>query len=136
MRVRPGGVNATLERMSHIWGVQRRFGVESAEWHPYWSNAGLVRAQPASVLVSLYLRRARGTQGPGALLVISNLSATEAVEAQVALDLAPMGLMGDLKATDALTGEHLALGGEKLAVPVAPVRMRMVEVQADAGKLK
>jgi hypothetical protein len=134
VRVRPGGVNATLERMSPIWEVQRRFGVQSAEWHPYWSNAGLVKAQPASVLVSLYLRRASGARGPGALLVISNLSATEAVEAQVVLDLAAMGLTGDLKATDALTGEHLALGGEKLTVPVSPVRMRMVEVQADAGR--
>jgi hypothetical protein len=133
VRVRPGGVNATLERMSPIWEVQHRFGVEGAEWHPYWSNAGLVRAQPASVVVSLYLRRASGTRGPGALLVISNLSATEAVEAQVVLDLAALGLTGDLKATDALTGEHLALGGGKLAVPVSPVRMRMVEVQADAG---
>ena len=83
--------------------------------------------------MSLYLRRATGARGPGALLVISNLSATEAVEAQVVLDLAALGLTGDLKATDALTGEHLVLGGGKLAVPVAPVRMRMVEVQADAG---
>jgi len=134
VRVRPGGVNATLERMSPIWEVQRRFGVQSAKWHPYWSNAALVKAQPASVLVSLYLRRASGTQGAGVLLVISNLSATEAVEAQVVLDLAAMGLTGDLKANDALTGEHLAFGGGKLMVPVAPVRMRMVEVQADVGE--
>jgi len=84
--------------------------------------------------VSLYLRRASGTQGAGVLLVISNLSATEAVEAQVVLDLAAMGLTGDLKANDALTGEHLAFGGGKLMVPVAPVRMRMVEVQADVGE--
>jgi hypothetical protein len=133
VRVRPGGVNATLERMSPIWEVQRRFGIESAEWHPYWSNAGLVKAQPASVLVSFYLRRANGARSPGALLVISNLWATETVEARVVLDLAALGLTGDLKATDALTGEHLALRDGKLAVPVAPVRMRMVEVQADGG---
>jgi len=36
-------------------------------------------------------------------------------------------------APEVLTGEHLALEGGKLAVPVSPVRMRMVEVQADAG---
>jgi hypothetical protein len=31
----------------------------------------------------------------------------------VVLDLAALGLKGDLKATDALTGERLALRGEK-----------------------
>jgi hypothetical protein len=108
--------------------------VQGAEWHPYWNNAGLMKAQPTSVFVSFYLRRAQGTRGPGALLVISNLSATEAVEAQLVLDLAALGLTGDLKATDALTGEHLALRAGKLVVPISPVRMRMVEIQAEAGR--
>jgi len=122
--VRPGGVGPTLEKMAAIWKVMARFGVSDAEWHPYWNNGDLVQAHPESVKVSLYRRNQEGKTR--LLLVVSNLSAQEPVTAQVSLT---QGAIRSLKgATDALTGEQLAISGTSLTVRLEPIRMRLVEV--------
>ncbi|MCX7825744.1 MAG: hypothetical protein N2689_09320, partial [Verrucomicrobiae bacterium] len=58
VRVRPGYVGESLQKMARIWNVMTRFGVSRAGWHPYWEPKPLARPQPESVKVSLYSRAA------------------------------------------------------------------------------
>ena len=127
VRVRPCGL-AALERMSPIWNVMTRFGVSQAEWHPYWEANPLASAAPDEVKVSLYLHPKSAEPSGRALLVVSNLSPSEAVAAKLALDLGRMGLAAPA-ATDALSGESLDCAGGRLTVPLQPMRMRLVRLK-------
>jgi len=120
VRVRPHGSGRLLEQMSKIWDVMTRFGVDAAEWQPYWSNGQLVSAQPEAVKVSMYVKPTR------ALLVVANLSSTEAKSAQVQVAGSRLGLPATAKARDALSGEHLELAHGRLTLPLGPMRMRLV----------
>lgn len=127
VRVRPCGL-ASLEKMSPIWNVMTRFGVGEAEWHPYWESKPLATAQPEPMKVSLYARLGAKGKGGRALLVVSNLSADQAAAAQVTVDFARIGVRAKT-ASDALSGEVLKCADGKLAVPLQPMRMRMVWVE-------
>jgi hypothetical protein len=123
VRVRPHGSGRLLEQMSKIWDVMTRFGVTTAQWHPYWKNAGLVAPQADTVKVSLYTQPAR------ALLVVANLSAGEAKAAQVKLNGARLGLPAAAKAKDALSGAALDFADGQLTVPLGAMRMRLVWIE-------
>jgi hypothetical protein len=116
VRVRPHGVNHRLDTMSRIWDVMTRFGVTTAEWLPYWKNR--FTATPASVKVSAYVHAQQRT-----LLVVSNLSPSEAVNAVVTLDPA---VDACAQARDAITGEALTCGQGTVTVPLDASRMRLV----------
>ena len=126
VRVRPCGL-ATLEKMSPIWDVMTRFGIGSAEWHPYWETPVSAAAQPDSVKVSLYARRDSFWGKGRALLVVSNLSPGKPVTADVAVDFLRLGVTAK-SATDALTREALTFANGRIAVPLEPMRMRLVWV--------
>jgi hypothetical protein len=102
--------------MSRIWDVMTRFGVTTAEWLPYWKNR--FTATPASVKVSAYVHAQQRT-----LLVVSNLSPSEAVNAVVTLDPA---VDACAQARDAITGEALTCGQGTVTVPLDASRMRLV----------
>jgi len=118
---------ATLEKMSPIWDVMTRFGIGSAEWHPYWETPVSAAAQPDSVKVSLYARRDSFWGKGRALLVVSNLSPGKPVTADVAVDFLRLGVTAK-SATDALTREALTFANGRIAVPLEPMRMRLVWV--------
>ncbi len=98
------------------------------------------RVAPLLGSQSAGLRRARrgqgeplpAPQGGGSerprLLVVSNLSPSEAVAAKLALDLGRMGLAAPA-ATDALSGELLDCADGRLTVPLQPMRMRLVRIK-------
>ncbi len=125
VRVRPLGFGAMLEKMGAIWNAMSQFGVSAAEWHPYWRNSDLLQAQPESVKVSGYRRVVNGQVQW--LLVVSNLSAKEAVTAQVRLTTKAAKTV--TAAHDALTGEKLAVRDSVISVPLLPMRMRLLSVQ-------
>lgn len=127
VRVRPCGL-AALERIAPIWEAMTRFDVTAAKWHPYWENNPLAVVEPGPVKVSLYRHAASDCARARALLVVSNLSASQSVTAQVALDLARLGLPS-IKGIDALSGEALACSAGRVAVPLQPMRMRLVLVE-------
>ena len=126
VRVRPHGSGPLLERMAGIWDAMTRFGVSEAQWHPYWKNERLISTQPAMIKASLYFHPASGAQPARALLVASNLSSQEAMTAQLQL---AGELSSAVKAADALSGERLELVRGRIAVPLQPMRMRMVSVE-------
>jgi len=128
VRVRPSGVGGQLEKMAKIWAVMSRFGVEKAQWHPYWETKPLATAQPDAVKVSLYSRAGVRGKGGRALLVVSNLSADQAATAQVSLDLVRLGV-GGKAAKDAVSGEAMVMNDGRVMVPLQPMRMRMVWVE-------
>ena len=127
VRVRPMGFEDPLERMAKIWDVMRGFGVGEAEWHPYWRNQRFVAVEPETVKVSFYLRRYIIPRRNQALLVVSNLSPRQKAQAQVKVDLAALGLPdAPSTAHDPIAGEGLVLEGDRLQVPVKPLRARLV----------
>ncbi|MEN6494493.1 MAG: glycoside hydrolase domain-containing protein [Thermoguttaceae bacterium] len=130
VRVRPHGTGPILHRMASIWDVMARFGTANAQWHPYWKNAELVRVQPESVKASLYLHPAQDKRPGRALLVVSNLSATAPVAADVQLlDLVRLRLGPAAPAQDALSKEVLSQTSGRLAVPLEPMHMRLVWIE-------
>ena len=122
--VRPCGLG-TLEKMSPIWEVMTRFDTGTSEWHPYWETRPVATAVPASVKVSLYARKATFWARGRALLVVSNLSADQAVTAEVQVDIVRLGVAARA-ASDALTRAALPLASGRLTVPLDPLRMRLV----------
>ena len=124
--VRPTGVGPRADLIYSIWKARDDFGVQDAEFLPYWSNGDMVAATPERVYVSAHRRDDRGL-----FLVVSNLGG-EAVQAQVVLK---PGLAdprwGDLKCTDALTAEPVALeDGKTLTTDLGPMGWRLVRVGA------
>jgi len=118
-----------LEKMAPIWDAMTRFGVSKAEWHPYWETKPLAAVPSENIKTSLYLGGGKKTGGGRALLIVSNLGPEKAT-AQVTLDLKRLRLRGSgAIAKDALTGETLKLDGNRLAVPLPAMRMRMVWVE-------
>ena len=124
VRVRPGGFGKSLELMSKIWKAMTDFGVNKAEWHPYWRNQQFLRTEPESVKVSFYLQESQ------ALLVVSNLSAQQEVEGLVCLN--SDGFTPSLEfisALDAITGENFELEGDILRLNLPPMRARLVKME-------
>ena len=58
MLPRPNDIGAPLERMSGIWKAIDEFGMEGAEWKPYWENG--VFADDSQVKVSYYEKTENG----------------------------------------------------------------------------
>lgn len=127
VRVRPCGL-ATLEKMAPIWDAMTRFDAGAAEWHPYWEAQPVAAAQPESVKVSLYAHRDSFWGKGRALVVVSNLSADRAVTAKVSVAFARLGMRPGA-VCDALSRERLAFDGNVITVPLAPMRMRMVQAE-------
>ncbi len=117
--VRPSVRGEKLKLISKIWTAFSDFGVGEAQWHPYWRNGDLIDVKPQQVKASLYLKGSR------ALLVISNLSAQEEVTGEIELRF-PLRLKA---AFDAVTGEVIELEGNRLALPLAPMRARLIRVE-------
>jgi len=126
--VRPAGVGPRDRLIFSLWRARDDFGVQDAEFLPYWSNGELVRTSPERIYASAYRRADRGL-----LLVVSNLG-KEAAEATVGLE---PGILsegwGELKAADALSGEPVSLhategGGWRLSTPLGPMQWRLIRV--------
>ncbi len=130
VRVRPHGTGAILDRMALIWDVMARFGTSEAQWYPYWKNGGLIGVKPDAVKASLYLHKSQETQPGRLLVVVSNLSNTDAVTADVHLrDVGSMGLGAATKARDALSSEPISLEAGRFRVPLKPMHMRLIWVE-------
>ncbi|HNX35382.1 MAG TPA: DUF6067 family protein [Kiritimatiellia bacterium] len=127
VRVRPCGL-MTLEKMAPIWDAMTRFDVSAADWHPYWEAQPAATAQPSSVKVSLYAHTATFWEKGRVLLVVANLSPDQAVTAQVAVSPARLGTKART-ARDALSNARLSLAGGNIAVPLDPMRMRLVWIE-------
>lgn len=129
VRVRPHGGGERLDQMSSIWAAMSEFGVDHAEWLPYWSSGELLATSADTIKASAYRRQA-GAGTPSRLLaVVANLSKQPAQDATVRLNLDRLGLRGDARARDALSGEKLELKGGALHVPLPGMRMRMVRIE-------
>jgi hypothetical protein len=123
--VRPGGAGAALEQISEIWRVMSNFGVDDAEFLPYWRNSDVVQTSAPNIRTSIYNRLDKGL-----LMVISNLGQADDPAAVAQLDLKKLGLdRREIEAEDALTREKLTLEKGKLTLPLNKLRMRMVLVR-------
>ena len=126
VRVRPTGMGPRADLIYSIWRARDAFGVQDAEFLPYWSNGDMVAATPDRVYVSAHRRDDRGL-----LLVVSNLGG-KGVKAKVTLSPALLDPAGaGLTCTDALTGEPVAMeDGKTLTTDLGPMGWRLVRVGA------
>lgn len=122
--VRATGLGDTLEKLSTLWKAQDEFGIENAEFLPYWSNRNLLRADPEGVYVSAYRRK-----GVGVLLVMSNLGKTE-VEARIWMEARKLGLdPTKMKAYDASSRQPVACDAHGLQSRLAPMQWRTIWIR-------
>jgi hypothetical protein len=95
---------------------------KDVEFMGYWENAGMVRAAPGTVRVSLYRR-------PGSVLLVCGNVGDKTVTASVQPEWDKLELesSGNLLAADAETGAPLpADGGLKLEIPRHDVRLVLI----------
>lgn len=116
--VRPLDLGDSLTRISAIWKARDEFGVEKAQFLPYWNNCGPLKPGPAGVYVSGYQR-----PDGDLLLVVSNLGKS-AVAATVQVEAAQEGW----KAWDALTRETVRLTGKTLQTELEPMGWKLIRV--------
>ncbi|MHB0874764.1 MAG: glycoside hydrolase domain-containing protein [Anaerolineae bacterium] len=117
--VRPIGPGPNLDVAGKLWRVFDAFGRKQAEWLPYWRNGEYVQVGTEGALASLYRHADNGV-----LAVIANLGRKPAV-VEATFDLAALGLAG-AGATDAISGESLALSEGKLALSLPVLGWQLV----------
>ncbi len=121
----PLGRNDMLRKTINLWQTYDAFGYREAQWIPYYraEESGLARADDDEVKVSLYLR-----EGEGAFLIVGNLR-HEVTECAVAVDLAQMGLGGNVRVYNALTDRELPLEDGSIAVRLRPASFVLVRLE-------
>ncbi|HCU35027.1 MAG TPA: hypothetical protein DGT21_06065, partial [Armatimonadetes bacterium] len=112
-----------LEVQSALWKLRERFGVQQAEWMPYWRNSDVVTVTPEDCYASLF-----NHLDGRALAYVSNLSREDA-NVTVWLDLNALGLKPPLTAADGLTGETLGMADGTLTVKMPSQSFRTVWVE-------
>lgn len=113
-----------------VWRIRRAFGMEQAEWHPYWQNAELTACGPPSVLTSFWNRPGRGT-----LWVISNLG-TETAPAELKIPWKKLGYRDSMQALDLWPMElPIQVSAEGLSGSLPAWRFRLVFAAPEKSKL-
>ena len=109
--------------MTEIWAASRWLDRSTAEYLPWWKNADYVKTEPADeqVIHALWLQK-----GQKALLCVSNLK-NQPREIAVTLNTDKLGFkVGAVE--DAITGQKLTAEGNKIVVPVAFERYRLLKL--------
>jgi len=122
VRVRPS-TGPTLELIAPVWEAMERFGTTKARWYPYYKNGGLLRLDTDDVKASFW-RSGEGNQSR--LLMVATNFSTEPLDAK--LELTDPAKPSLASATDALTGEKLAIEGSTISVTLPASAFRLIEV--------
>jgi hypothetical protein len=121
--VRPGK-GELLDAVASVWKAFGQFGTSQAAWLPYWRNRHLVTASNPHVHVSAYARENR------LLLVVSNLSKDQTVDASIALkSKAVKHGRNYTRARDAVKGSALAIRSNRLSLRCGPMSWKLIEVK-------
>lgn len=120
----PVGRNDMQRKTVNLWRAYDDFGYREAQWIPYYraQQSGLARTADEKVLASVYLK-----PGEGAFMVVGNLR-HEVVQTEVTVDLAQMGLGGDVRAWNALDGRDLPMSDGHIAVRLRPTSFVLVRI--------
>gem|GEM_PF-5444708 len=113
---------AETEAVHAMWRIQDEFGVQHAEFLPYWSNTALVSSQTERLKVTAY----RHPEG-GTLLIVANLD-DSAQDAVFQIDWGALKSPGPLQIEDARTGAPLPTTGQELRLRVAAHDYRALRV--------
>lgn len=79
---KPNYIGAPLEIMSGIWDICRAFGMDNAEFVPYWKNE--IKSTNEHILCSYYMRKGIGNKRQ-MLLICSNPTPVSEIHAKVIL---------------------------------------------------
>ena len=114
-----------LTYISPIWRALSDFGVNKAEWHPYWNNEKLVTEEAKQVKLSFYSRPEPDGHAPPAYryqFIEPGCGGERAIKQEHAL--------GSVRgATDALTHQTLTTTDHTVTIPLAASQWRMIEVR-------
>ena len=108
--------------VSRLWAIEHEFGVDGAEWLPYWRNAYLITVAPSDVRVSAYRRK------DGALLLLGVSFADRPVTAEIRLDQRGLGLRDSVRGENVTTGGSVAIRSGVLRVPLPPGELAVIRV--------
>jgi len=122
--IRPG-LGAALDRISALWALDDEFDLDTAEFHPYWSNSDILTCGPDGVYATAYHR-----PGEGLMIFVSNLG-DEPVDATVRIKPAGLGWEGkQLSASDGLTHGNIPIIDGAITFELKSWRYRAVKVTA------
>ncbi|MBI2300713.1 MAG: carbohydrate-binding family 9-like protein [Armatimonadetes bacterium] len=105
------------EQMAPVWQVWDRFGVDQAEFLPYWDPAAWFVSAPAGVKVSAYRKP------DGDMLVVASNLGEQAVEGEIRLKARIQS------AEDALTAEPLAVADGAVHGRFEPWQVKLIRVR-------
>jgi hypothetical protein len=105
-----------------IWKAFTSFGIDGAQWIPYWRSDSVLAYEADKLLISSYLQERRGL-----LMVAMNLGGSGIV-AEVEVDTHFAGIEDVFTARDAVTDEQLRVDGKSVVFGVAPGCFRMIIV--------
>lgn len=111
-----------LAIQSGLWRLRDEFGCRDAEWLPYWSNQEHVSVEPADCYASLHRH-----QENGVLAFVSNLSREQA-RVRVTLNLQALGLAGEVRARDGISGDEIAIAEGVIEMELASQDWRTVVI--------
>ena len=109
--------------VSRLWAIEHEFGVDEAEWLPYWRNGHLIAVAPSDVRVSACRRK------DGELLLLGASFAGRPVTAEIRLDQERLRLSGAARGENLSTGGSVAIRSGVLRVPLAPGRLVVIRVR-------
>jgi hypothetical protein len=120
----PTDVGTEDEALKQVWRIYREFDTQHAQWVPYYQAEGWLSAEPDAIKVSLYHRAGEN------LLVVANPT-YEDVAGTVTLDLQRLTGGAPAQATDARSGEPVAMDGGSFTIRLPARRMTLVRVVAE-----
>ena len=106
-----------------LWRTWEDFGVDAAEWVPYFANDPRVRTTSDDLLASFHTRDGR------LLVVVANLT-RKSVAAKLLLDRQALGIpAGTLKVKGLLSGRTSSLSGDAVPVEVGPTALAVLRIE-------
>lgn len=120
--IRPVNVGPMLRKMSEIWKIEDEFGVDNAEWYPYWQNQDLVEVSQEDVKASFYIHQKK----KDILLIVSNLG-RKTIPASLKFNLHDLGI-NSLMARDAMTEEEIPIDKSVLKLSLNKISVRIIKL--------
>ena len=112
-----------FDAVHQMWTLQDEFGIQDADFLPYWKNESIVGGQTDAVKVTAYRK-----PGGGALLIVANLS-KEKQSVTLHVDWEKLKSPGPLRVTDSETGETLQVAGDSVSIQTTPLDYRALTLQ-------
>ncbi|MCD6219320.1 hypothetical protein J7K43_02915 [Candidatus Calescamantes bacterium] len=127
-RIKKGIETNQTKPLAKVWKVMEDFGIDEAEWFPYWKNQFLIKSSSDKVKISLYRKKGK------ALLVVSNIGEKDEV-VNLKVNLVSLGFTPDgLKIKNPVSNEEFLINNGKIKLLIPRKRMRFLLLKEENNK--